>query len=100
MYRGQVMGEDGMSPALFDKFDVVASGHFHHKSTKGNINYLGSHGEFTWSDYNDERGFHIFDTETRELEFIPNPYRMFEKVHYSDDGWDREPASVEGRYVK
>ena len=33
------------------------------------------------------RGFHIlFDTETRELEFIQNPYEMFHKIYY-DDGY-------------
>jgi hypothetical protein len=39
----------------------------------------------TWMDYNDERGFHIYDTETRQLEFIKNPLRMFYKIHYNDD---------------
>ena len=24
----------------------------------------------TWSDYNNQKGFHVFDTETREIEFI------------------------------
>ena len=38
----------------------------------------------TWSDWGDERGFHILDTSTRELEFIPNPYKMFHKVWYDD----------------
>jgi hypothetical protein len=38
----------------------------------------------TWADYNDPRGFHIFDLNTRELEFIQNPYRMFHKVVYDD----------------
>jgi hypothetical protein len=39
----------------------------------------------TWSDYNDPRGFVIFDTQTREQEFVKNPYRMFHKLNYKDE---------------
>lgn len=83
MYKGAV-NDHGFDSKIFDKFDIVCSGHFHHKSTRGNINYLGAPYEMSWSDYNDPRGFHIFDTETRELEFIQNPLTMFNKVHYHD----------------
>ena len=83
MYRGSMVSH-GDDPGLFDRFDLVCSGHYHHRSSSGSIHYLGSHAEFTWSDYNDARGFHILDTETRELEFIENPYRMFEKIFYDD----------------
>lgn len=83
MYKGAV-NDNGFDSKIFDKFDLVCSGHFHHKSTRGNINYLGAPYEMSWSDYNDPRGFHIFDTETRELEFIRNPLTMFNKVHYHD----------------
>ena len=69
---------------LFRSFDMVMSGHYHHRSTNGHIWYLGSHAEFTWSDYDDPRGFHVFDTETRELTFIENPYKMFKKIWYND----------------
>jgi hypothetical protein len=44
----------------------------------------------TWADYNDPRGFHIFDTATRELEFVQNPYRMFHKLNYDDGEQDFE----------
>ena len=83
MYRGSIVSH-GDDSSLFDRFDMVFSGHYHHRSTNGHIFYLGSHAEFTWSDYDDPRGIHIFDTETRELTFIENPYRMFKKIWYND----------------
>ena len=39
----------------------------------------------TWSDYGQQKYFHIFDTETREIEAIPNPFTIFEKLTYNDD---------------
>lgn len=83
MYKGNV-SHHGDDPTIFNKFDLVFSGHFHHRSNDGHIFYLGTHGEFTWADYNDPRGFHCFDTETRELTFIENPYKIFNKLVYDD----------------
>jgi DNA repair exonuclease SbcCD nuclease subunit len=83
MHRGTV-NDGGFDAGIFNKFDLVCSGHFHHKSTRGNINYLGTPYEIAWPDYNDQKGFHIFDTDTRELEFIHNPYCMFRKIYYDD----------------
>ena len=74
----------GLTKAMFDRFDMVLTGHFHHRSSDGVIYYLGNQYEITWADYNDPRGFHIFDTETRELTFIENPYRLFHKFTYDD----------------
>jgi hypothetical protein len=87
MHRGAVNDHGQFDNELLSKFDVVCSGHFHHKSSRGNIHYLGTPYEMSWSDYNDPRGFHIFDTETRELEFIRNPYTMFQKWFYDDTEW-------------
>jgi len=83
MYKGSP-NNHGFDPKLFDKFDIVCSGHFHHKSSKGNINYLGAPYEMTWSDYDDPRGFHVFDTSTRELTFIQNNDKIFHKIFYND----------------
>jgi len=74
----------GYDSKLFQRFDSCFSGHFHHKSDDGHIYYLGTPYEITWNDCNDPKGFHIFDTETRELERVVNPYTLFEKIYYDD----------------
>jgi DNA repair exonuclease SbcCD nuclease subunit len=104
MYRGSIVSH-GDDRKLFDRFDMVLSGHYHHRSSDGSIHYLGSHAEFTWSDYDDRKGFHILDTETRDLTFIENPFTMFEKFWYDDtsiltpsEGWDMKHYA--GKIVK
>ena len=74
----------GTPASWFKRFEQVYSGHFHTKSTLGNIRYLGSQMEFTWNDFGDDKHFHVFDTETREIEAIKNPLKMFHKVFYDD----------------
>ena len=83
MHSG-IMSQTGISKTIFNKFDMVMSGHFHKRSTDGHIYYLGCPYEMTWADCNDPKGFHTFDTTTRELEFIPNERTIFEKIHYND----------------
>ena len=78
------MFEGGLDRDIFSKFTRVYSGHFHHKSRSDNIYYLGNPYEMTWSDYNEERGFHLYNLDSRKLEFIRNPYRMFKKFYYDD----------------
>lgn len=83
MYRGSVNIE-GDDPKLFDKFDLVCSGHYHTRSSNGNIHYLGTPVQYTWSDFADPKGFHILDTSTRELTFYENPKQIFHKFFYDD----------------
>jgi len=83
MYRG-APSHEGLEPKMFNKFDTVFSGHYHHKSSRGNIHYLGNPYELTWQDYDDPRGFHLFDLKTHKLEFIQNPNKIFKKLIYDD----------------
>lgn len=74
----------GRETSEFSKFELVMSGHYHTKSKKGNFQYLGNPYQMYWNDYADQRGFHIFDTETLKLQWIKNPYEMFQKIFYDD----------------
>lgn len=83
MMKGQLC-DHGLDKKVFDKFDAVYSGHFHHPSSHGNITYLGAQYEMNWSDFDGWRGFSVFDTETREITKIENPNKIFHKILYSD----------------
>lgn len=86
----------GYSPKIFsERFIKTFSGHFHKRSITDTISYLGSPYQTTWQEVEEDKGFHIFDTETFELEFIENPYRLFHMVSYPDI-----PENIEGSYIK
>lgn len=105
MLKGQ-MCTHGFDKKDFKKFDMVYSGHFHHPSTYDNICYMGAPYEMNWADYDGKRGFHVFDTKTREMEFIKNPYKIFHKVFYDDTNMTLEdltkfdPSELTNAYVK
>lgn len=91
---------DGMGKEIFNKFDRVFSGHYHTRSDDGKIFYLGNPYQMFWSDVNDMRGFHYFDTENYELEFMENPYTMFERIYYDDETPDIDFSSISNKMIK
>lgn len=86
----------GDDKSLFDGYSMVLSGHYHKKSSRDNIHYLGAPYELTWNDYGDRKGFHVLDLETRELEFRPNPHTAFLVIN---DGDSDMLAECEGKIV-
>lgn len=84
MHKGAFC-QHGFDKTLFDRFDQVLSGHFHTISSDGKIFYISNPFQTNWSDYNQEKGFRILDTETRDLEFIRNPFDVYDKIVYNDD---------------
>lgn len=105
MYRGHPC-EEGLNRDIFRKFEFTFSGHYHHRSSADGIHYLGNPYELTWQDYNDTRGFHILDLETRELTFVPNPNVMFHRIIYDDkeesitDITNKDLSKYTNTYVK
>ena len=94
MHKGY-FNEHGLEKNIFHRFEKVISGHFHKKSDDGQIYYLGAQYEITWSDYMCPKGFHIFDTDTRELTRIPNPLRIHKKIIYDDEENNYNQMNIE-----
>ncbi len=102
MHAGH-FAEGGYDKGFLKKFDTVFSGHFHKKSDDGQVFYLGNTYQMTWSDNGCPKGFHVFDTNTRELERIINPHTIFEKVYYDDstkDFSDFDVLTLKDKYVR
>jgi len=100
MLRG-IKSDHGLDSEIFNRFETVLSGHYHTKSSQGNIHYLGSQLEFFWSDCNDKKFFHVLDTETREITAIQNPHTLFKKVVYNDTKYDyNRIPDFSGHFVK
>lgn len=81
---GSMKCAEGMDYKLFSHFPLVLSGHFHIKSQIDNVKYIGTAYEMTWNDEGDSKGFYTYDVDTKNLEFIPNPNKLHEKIFYND----------------
>ena len=77
--------EEGISPEHFSHIPNVLSGHYHTRQEKGNVNYLGTPYQMSWNDYEDKKGFYVFDTENQQLTFIENTEELYLKFYYNDD---------------
>ena len=95
--------DGGFKVSDFKNFKRVWSGHFHHKSKHGNVQYLGNPYQMFWNDYKDTRGFHIYDTESDKLKYIKNPFEIFEKIFYDDASVDynkQDVSDYKDKYIK
>ena len=70
MMRG-FYSTNGLDPETF-KNKLVFSGHYHLNQEKGNIIYVGTPYQLDWGDFNERKGFYVFDSVTKEYEFIEN----------------------------
>lgn len=106
MYAGHINVDKGIRSEIFDKFYMTLSGHFHQKSSRGSIHYLGAPYAMMWGDWGSLKGFHVLDTETMELTFIENPIQIFQKIYYNDSTetfesmMSRDYSNIAGMFVK
>jgi DNA repair exonuclease SbcCD nuclease subunit len=102
MQRGQVSHE-GYEDVFLKNYDQVYSGHYHSRSASvdGKIAYLGTPYELFWSDYKDQKGFGVFDTQSNVFKFVTNSNRMFYKLTYDDTKeLDEDFSNLKNKYIK
>lgn len=93
--------DQGYDPKHFDKFEYVLTGHYHLKSSRNNIHYLGTQYQMAFSDVDEKKGFHVFDFQERTLEFIENSKKLFYKIDYHEDNKQKlDFDQFKNRYVK
>jgi len=93
--------EQGYDSKYFNKFESVLSGHYHIKSSRDNIHYLGTQYQMGFSDVWEEKGFHLFDFKDRTLEFVQNRERLFYTLDYYEDSKDKiDFEEYKNKYVK
>ena len=98
-HPGHVMN-NGMDVKHFSNFKKVFSGHYHMKSTKKNVTYLGNPYQLYWNDYGTKRGFHVFNTESLRTTFYRNPFDTFHKLYYNGRVVLPSEDEVKGTFVK
>ena len=88
---GSLCKKSTIPKSLFDKFELILTGHFHtsskQKTSKGEFIYTGSPYPTNWGEFLEpaENGIYLHNTLTGQLEFIPNPpdRSMFEVLEYN-----------------
>lgn len=75
----------GFETKVFQNYENVLNGHIHTRSYFDNIINLGTQYQMNWSDFGQQKGFHIIDAQTRDLDFIENPSVVYEKFYYDQD---------------
>ena len=93
--------EQGYDHKHFNKFEFVLTGHYHVKSSRDNIYYLGTQYQMAYSDVWEEKGFHVFDFKNRTLDFIQNTEKLFYTFDYNEDEIPKlNYSDFKDKYVK
>jgi DNA repair exonuclease SbcCD nuclease subunit len=96
-----ILHEGGVDSGKFKNYNKVISGHFHLRRSNGHIQYLGCPYPITWSDYGDIKGIHVYDTNTKTVEFIENSDSpTFIRVDIEDLNDDSKLEKIKNNFVR
>lgn len=98
-YQKGIMSTKGISLKQFENFGQVFSGHFHRRSKKENVDYVGSLIPINFSEMDIPHGFYVLEESAGKYEFIDSNTNIFMKLVYRE-GTPIEVPSVGGKIVK
>jgi DNA repair exonuclease SbcCD nuclease subunit len=81
---GQMYSQDGFEPTQFDDFKYVFSGHYHIRSHRKNIYYVGTQYPITWNDYGEDKGFYVLDQDFEVRYYDNRVNAKFLKIYYDE----------------
>ena len=85
MHSSGMKSSEGFEKSEFKNYELVLSGHYHTKSNDGNIRYLGTPYQLSWSDFGIDKGFWVL--QDKEIKFVPNDKSpRFLKIFYREVG--------------
>jgi len=99
-YRKDIRATRGYTQTNFQNYIRVFSGHFHKQQEKENIIYPGSLIPLNFGEVDYEHGFYLLDTETENLEWIPNTTNIFTKLSYNPTEEIPRKELIENKVVK
>ncbi len=84
---------------MFEKYDLVFTGHFHRHQYRKNIIYIGSPIQLYRGEINQDKGFIVFDSDTENWEFVEyTDAPKYVEVH-SKDIKDIRSFNIKGNFV-
>lgn len=96
-----IKSRSGTDVNVFKRYDKVYTGHYHIKSSSANVQYLGIPYELNWGDIHEDKGFWVFDTATKDAEFVPTNYKLYYKILFDDlDFTDHDFAQYKDSFLK
>lgn len=67
--------DESLTPEMIPDHATVFTGHYHfHKRVKPNLTVIGNLTPLNWSDIDQQKGFIIWDDQTKEQRFFPQKY--------------------------
>ena len=84
MHARGINSMDGYDKSFFAEYNQVLTGHYHVKSLKKNIRYIGTPYQLSWNDFDVDKGFWILNDDAKLL-FVPNTDSpKFVKIYYRE----------------
>jgi len=80
-----IFSHEGYQPEIFKDYQLVFTGHYHVRSNKANIHYIGTPYQLNWNDFDEPKGFAVLQ-DNFQFDYVENKTSpKFIKIHYNSN---------------